>query len=71
MAGADLFGWQEVKAAEAAVAAAHAVQEEARRKVRCAPHGLKREREQALQAATRAALEAETILRAVYVEEGL
>lgn len=71
MAGADLFGWEAMKAAEAAVATAHARQEEARRKAAWAPHGLKRERETALRSATAEALKAEAELLALQREAGV
>lgn len=71
MASADLFGWQELKAAEDAVAQAHAIQEAAKRKALYAPHGYKREREKALAAATAAALRAEVALVATHQELGL
>lgn len=68
MAAVDLFGWREMRAAEAAVSEAHAVRALAARKVRCAPHGLKRIREQTLAAATTACLQAEAELAAVQRE---
>lgn len=71
MVAVDLFGWREMRAAEAAVAAAHADRAIAARKVRCAPVGLKRIREQALAAATVAALRAEGELVALQREAGL
>ena len=71
MAGADLFGWEQLKAAEAAAAAARAERAEARRKALYAPHGLKREREAALTAATAAALKAELDLASAEREAGL
>lgn len=71
MARADLFGWQDLKAAEDAVVQAHACQEAARRKAMYAPHGLKREREKALVDATAAALRAEVELAAAHEELGL
>lgn len=63
--GADLFGWQELQAAQAAVAAAHAERDLAARRARYAPHGCRREREALLAAATRRALAAEIDLSAV------
>lgn len=57
--GADLFGWQELQAAQAAVASAHAERDLAARRARYAPHGCRREREAALAEATRRALSAE------------
>lgn len=71
MGRADLFGWQELKAAEEAVAQAHAIQETARRKALYAPHGHKREREKALVAATAQALRAEAALVSTHQELGL
>lgn len=68
---ADLFGWREMRLAEAAVAAAHAARAHAASKVRCAPHGLKRVREKALADATTACLRAEAELAAVQREVGL
>lgn len=60
--GADLFAWQAMKAAEYAVAVAHARQVQAQRRVLCAPHGTKREREADLRRATMEALTAEAAL---------
>lgn len=62
MRGADLFAWEAMRAAEQAVAAAHARQVQAQRRVLCAPHGTRREREAALRRATIAALSAEAAL---------
>lgn len=62
MAGADLFGWHAVQTAQAAVADAHARQVHARRRAWLAPHGLKRQREEELKAATAEALKAEADL---------
>lgn len=68
MAAVDLFAWRELRAAEVAVEAAHADRSLALRKVRCAPHGLKRVREQALAEATLACLRAEAELAIVRQE---
>lgn len=62
MMAADLFGWEAVQTAQAAVAHAHARQVEAQRRVFFAPHGQRREREAVLKAATAAALQAEAEL---------
>lgn len=62
MMAADLFGWEAVKTAQAAVAQAHARQVQAQRRVFFAPHGQRREREAELKAATAAALQAEADL---------
>ena len=59
MAEADLFGWEAMRTAEAAAADAHARQAVARRKALYAPHGVKRQRQADLQAATTDALRAE------------
>lgn len=67
----DLFGWRELRMAEAAVAAAHARQAEALRRFRCAPHGEKTARHAALTAATAESLRAEAELAAVQREAGL
>lgn len=67
--GADLFAWEAQRAAEAAVAEAHARQVKARRRAAWAPHGLKREREDALRQATAEALKAEATLAAVRAED--
>ena len=71
MARADLFGWQELKAAQDAVAQAHANRSEARRRARACPHGTKRDREEALKAATLTALRAELALASAQTEAGL
>ena len=70
-AGADLFGWQAMEAAKAAVAQAHARRDQAARKVRCAPHGERRDRERLLQAATIEALRAEAHLKRLQREAAL
>lgn len=70
-AGADLFGWQAMEAAKAAVAQAHARRDQAARKVRCAPHGERRARERLLQAATTEALLAEADLNRLQREADL
>ncbi len=57
--GLDLLSWPELEAAKAALASAHARQVEARRRVRCAPHGEIQSRLSALQEAVRASLKAE------------
>ena len=71
MAGADLFGWEAMRAAEAATAEARARQSVARRKALFAPHGLKRERQAALEAATADALRAELDLAQAEKDAGL
>lgn len=65
MAAVDLFGWRELQAAEAAVAAAHAVRAVAAFRVRIAPAGQVAARRKALADATAAALRAELELAAV------
>lgn len=60
--GADLFAWEAERAAEQAVALAHARQADARRRAAWAPHGLKKAREDALRQATAEALKAEAAL---------
>lgn len=62
---ADLFGWETLRAAEAAVAEAHARQVEARRRARISPHGQRRIREAELVMATAGALRAEVELAAI------
>lgn len=66
----DLFGWEAMRAAEAAVASAHARQVAARRRAWLAPHGQRRQREADLRAATAEALTAEAELAAVRREAG-
>lgn len=67
---ADLFGWETLRAAEAAVAEAHARQVEARRRARVAPHGERRTREIELMKATAGALRAEVELAAIRLTTG-
>lgn len=71
MAAVDLFGWRELKAAEAAVSAAHAVRAMAAFRVRIAPAGQISARRKALADATAAALRVELELAAVQREAGL
>lgn len=71
MAVADLFGWQAMRAAEAAVAEAHLRRAQAARKARFAPHGQRRDRERQLAEATMEALKAEAELIALQREAGL
>lgn len=71
MAGADLFGWETMKAAQAAVVDAHSRRDQAARKARFAPHGQRRDRERALAEATMDALKAEAELIALQREAGL
>ncbi|WP_333896258.1 hypothetical protein [Brevundimonas aurantiaca] len=71
MAGVDLFGWQAMRAAEAAVAEAHLRRAQAVRKARFAPHGERRDRERRLAEATTAALKAEAELVALKREADL
>lgn len=68
MAGADLFGWQALEAAKAALLGARARAEEARRKALYAPHGLKREREALLRRAVADSLKAEMELAQIKAE---
>ncbi len=70
VAALDLFGWRDLQAAEAAVAAAHAEQARAARNVRLAPMGQKTSRRLALANATLNALRAELQLAAVRREVG-
>lgn len=67
---ADLFGWEAVQTAQAAVASAHIRQVQARRRAWLAPHGLRRQREAELKAATAEALRAEADLAAARREAG-
>lgn len=67
-AGADLFGWQAMEAAKAALLDARARADEARRKALFAPHGLKREREALLRQAVAESLKAELDLAQLKAE---
>lgn len=58
----DLLTWPEIAEAKAAIAAAHAAQAEAERRVRCAPHGEKVARLNALRQAVSTSLKAEMAL---------
>ncbi|NBB51481.1 hypothetical protein GVN24_24660 [Rhizobium sp. CRIBSB] len=55
----DLLTWPELQDARAALTVAHADQAEAQRRVRCAPHGEKQARLNALKEAVQRSLEAE------------
>lgn len=55
----DLLTWPEIREAEAALASAHADQDEARRRYRLSPHGQRIERLKALQEAVQRSLTAE------------
>lgn len=64
MMAADLFGWEAVRTAQAAVADAHARKVQAQRRAWYAPHGQRRVREAELATATADALRAEIELAA-------
>lgn len=61
----DLLSWPELRAAQAELAAAHAGQAEAARRLRCAPRGFLCARQIALQEAVRRSLAAELRLASV------
>lgn len=58
----DLLTWSELQDAKAALASAHAEQDEAARRHRCAPRGEVEARLRALQEAVQASLKAELAL---------